>query len=204
MARFEEELGEPARQALGGQLRFHTLCGACGAARESREDLLGKLRLDFAPASATLEACLARVAEPETLDGVSCDACQQQVSGARAPTSQAPATRSCSLALAPPVLVLHLPRAQAVATSGRAAKVQTHIAFPLEGLSLAALGADGAYDLAAVVEHQGRGVQEGHYVAYTRHAKVRRRGRVSVQSNEWMLCNDARIESVPREQVQRA
>jgi ubiquitin C-terminal hydrolase len=91
-------------------------------------------------------------------------------------------------------------------------KDQTHIAFPLRGLDLApflpqqnpADGKDSStttmshegylYDLYALVNHHGRGLNEGHFTCYGHHR----------EKDCWLLFNDARVNVVSEEKVQEA
>lgn len=131
--------------------------------------------------------CLDEAFVTETLTGETayeCERCKRKVT----------ATLARRIAQLPPVLVLHIVR---TAWSLGGAKTQTHVAVPTDGLDLSPWmeGSRGAgdastvtaltavYDLHGVVQHAGRGIREGHYVAYARNDT----------SDEWHLFNDGRV-----------
>ena len=118
-----------------------------------------------------LQACLEETFQTEELSGSSayqCDSCDRKVT----------AVKTASFGPPPPVLVLHIMR-----TDWRfgSQKLATNVTFPLEGLDLAKYVTAGddsgevgtTYSLSALVEHQGRGIGEGHYGVFYVCAGVR-------------------------------
>jgi ubiquitin carboxyl-terminal hydrolase 22/27/51 len=152
----------PVHRSFAGVLRSDVTCGRCGgvstaldpfvdvslelppppgapaAAAATASSVGGDALAPAASASAdhfaaSVGACLRRFTRAERLgaaERVRCGAC-----GAAAPGS----TKQLSFAAAPPVLCLHLKRFSHAGTARHAAsaKVDTHVAFPLDGLDLA-------------------------------------------------------------------
>lgn len=98
-------------------------------------------------------------------------------------------TKGLRLATAPSVLVFHLKRF-AFDIFGRMKRLNKKINFPLrleigEFMSKANRSTPPAYELVAVLVHQGRTCNSGHYLAYVR------------SEDDWYRANDDKIEKVP-------
>jgi len=102
-------------------------------------------------------------------------------------------TQQTKLWRAPDVVVVHLKRFETHYINGingfeiQTKKLHTLVSFPLEGLDLTPyLAEEGApcdamlYDLVGVVNHLGRELNAGHYIAYCR----------NVGTNKWYVYND--------------
>ena len=108
----------------------------------------------------TLDACMAKFREPETLESdqaVQCNACRRNISS----------RKQLAITHAPRVLTVHLKRFMSTETVSR--KVDTLVDFPLRDWSVPmapgmgeAAGGGPLYDLIAVSNHYGGGVHEGH------------------------------------------
>ena len=125
----------------------------------------------------SLSACLRRFAAVEALEGdcaYACEACG----------SKQPARKQVLISRLPRILALHLNRAQWT-LHGAKEKVQAHVCFSLRGVSFSDVCVGGRLDmrqglqeqcppppaqrpycLAGMVQHEGRGIDRGHYVAY--------------------------------------
>jgi ubiquitin carboxyl-terminal hydrolase 22/27/51 len=157
------ECGCAVHRAFGGVLRSDVVCGRCGGVSTALDpfvDISLELPPPGAPAAsgaasgfgdalahasaaaassgdhfaASVGACLRRFTRAERLgaaERVHCGACGAAAAGS---------TKQLSFAAAPPVLCLHLKRfahSGATVRHGTSAKVNTHVAFPLDGLDLA-------------------------------------------------------------------
>eukprot|EP00904_Undaria_pinnatifida_P005639 jgi/Undpi1/2204/HiC_scaffold_12.g05590.m1 len=135
------------------------------------------------PEGVSLESCIERFCEEETLEGDNawyCSTCKKHQ----------PATKKLELWKVPPVLIVHLKR------FGGGAKISLPVLFPLVGLDLSHVVKSPQreppdYDLYATANHHGS-VQFGHYTAA---AKNR-------MSGKWNLFNDDRVEELEPEEVQ--
>lgn len=101
------------------------------------------------------------------------------------------------------VVVLHIGRAQWM-LDGRRFKSQQHIHVPLENLDLHQFTEDGfkqsssddapRYHLCAMVCHEGKGIDEGHYAAYCR----------APERDTWLHCDDQRVAISSAQKTQQA
>ena len=87
-------------------------------------------------------------------------------------------------------------------TKRKVVKNPAHITFPLTGLDMTSYlrtpsTEEELYDLFAVVEHVGRRMDGGHYIAYIR-------GKDAVGKDCWWKCNDAKCWIVSNETVSAA
>jgi len=182
-------------------MRSDVTCAACGGL-SSTGDPFVDISLEVpgpgpGGEGASLHACLRRFTRAERLgpaERIHCRRCGGPQIGAK----------QLSLARCPPVLALHLKRFRhrGAAGAGGGAKVDTHVAFPLDGLDMtpycsAALLAQRAgyragwgealpaprYALTAAVCHNGK-LEGGHYVAYSRWGA------------DWFRCDDATVTAV--------
>lgn len=81
-------------------------------------------------------------------------------------------------------------------------KNPAHVAFPLTGLDMTSYlcsepTENEVYDLFGVVEHAGRRMDGGHYIAYVR-------GKDALGEDAWWKCNDAKCSMVTPEAVSSA
>lgn len=97
---------------------------------------------------------------------------------------------------------LAVPRRKKRPTKRKVVKNPAHITFPLTGLDMTSYHRtpsteEELYDLFAVVEHVGRRMDGGHYIAYIR-------GKDSTGNDCWWKCNDAKCWIVSSEAVSAA
>jgi len=161
-------------------------------------------------ATVSLQRCLSYTfQQAEVLEGDNaflCSSCKRKTRAEK---------RTRIQALPPAYLFVHIGRTVYDTTTFASKKDQTHIAFPLEGLDMSpylppwarpASGegtnkegalpqqlqqSDYIYDLYAVVNHHGRGLNEGHFTCFG----------FSQEHACWLLFNDARVNVVPAEKV---
>ena len=148
----------------------------------------------------TLEECLAHAAATETLEGANQFALP---SGGMVDAELSVKFDGGSL---PKVLLLHLNRTSWA--TGACRKVDAHVAVPmvldLRRFSKAAQGCedeDTSYDyrLHALVQHEGRGMDQGHYTAY---GLVPNSALVGGSTgSSWWFFNDQRVSNVTAEDV---
>lgn len=155
----------------------------------------------------SLLACLASACALERLEGDSAYFCE------RCRTKRT-ATKRLLLHMLPPALVVHVNRAQwGWKSSAKREKLQTHVPFPLTLTAASDLapflsteaaaaycGAGGGreggvvYRLVAVVVHQGRGIDTGHYTAFCR----------DDSADAWVLYDDHTVAIRSSGEVQKA
>lgn len=125
----------------------------------------------------TLEGCIQRFSEPETLganDTWFCPSCRNHVQ----------AQKQLKIYKLPQVLVIHLKRFAQLSARFRE-KLEDLVEYPLRGLDLSAytMADQGCiYDLVAVSNHMG-GLGGGHYIAHT----------LNIETKEWWQYNDEHI-----------
>lgn len=103
------------------------------------------------------------------------------------------AVKCCEFARLPAVLVIHINRAKWTRGYTRQ-KLMDHVSFPLEGLKVPITNSkksEEIYDLAAVVNHHGTGIDTGHYTAYCR----------NTINGTWNLFNDTHVKPVSAHDV---
>jgi len=136
-------------------------------------------------------------ASPELLDGDNkyfCSNCKKKVL----------AVKEQLISLLPShYLILHLNRVKFNPKTLSTTKNFAHVLFPMQELDMGPylVGEEGSqspppeiYDLMAVVLHHGRGMNEGHFTTYA----------YLKDQDEWLLYNDAKVESITVEQVSKA
>ena len=137
----------------------------------------------------SLDACLNKYTEPETLSGdekVYCSSCKKHRTS----------TKQLALFRLPRVLVLHLKRFSS--SSYSTSKLSNNVTFPLSSLDLSPFVSPDApsstssatYSLFAVSNHSG-GLGGGHYTAYAK----------SPDTDTWLSFNDATVSVVSEESV---
>jgi hypothetical protein len=145
------------------------------------------LSLDIADKSTTtLERAFEKFTEDETLSHdnmVTCSRCR----------AKRVVTKGLRLATAPTMLVINFKRFR-YDNCGRLSRLSKHVRFPLrleigDYMSRANRGKPLPYILVAVLVHQGRSCDCGHYFAYVR------------KGNDWYLANDAEVTKVDVEEV---
>jgi ubiquitin C-terminal hydrolase len=167
-------------------LALPTGAGGPGAASVSSASAGGTAAAAAGAGGSSLLACLAAACTSERLEGDSAYLCERC-------DAKRPATKRLLLHKLPPALVIHVNRAQwGWKAAAKREKVQSHVPFPTTlaastdlapflsseaasayGAGSEGVGADAAaggvvYRLVAVVVHQGRGIDTGHYTAYCR------------------------------------
>ena len=163
-----------------GQLHSQTFCSGCGARPPKRENFLD-LSLEIG-AEATVRGSLERFAAVEHLCGnekYACGVCDARVDARKQLRVHAP----------PQVLVLHLKRFGFDVNTGRGTKLDQHVRFD-ERVELApfcteaynASAGDTAYELYALIVHEGKTMQYGHYYCFVKTAGV-----------HWHKCNDDKV-----------
>ena len=158
------ELQKSSQQKRGRRQRGKCCSGAKGASEICK-----------------LEDCIKHLIREEIMEGdakYACDVCKcHQV-----------ATKVVKISSLPEVLVIHINRAR-WDYRGTRHKVKDHIEFPLKSLDISYAcwddteGKDEVYDLSAIVNHHGGGLDKGHYSALCLDAADR---------NTWMHFNDRR------------
>eukprot|EP00948_MAST-09A_sp_MAST-9A-sp1_P003950 g3950.t1 len=141
--------------------------------------------------SCSLVDCLQHALKNEELSGDSqyfCSKCK----------CKRDAIKTCSFVRLPAVLVIHFQRSQwQMGRYGMKQKLMDHISFPLEGLRIPLYNENlqrteyVTYDLAAVVNHHGKGIDTGHYTAYCR----------NTVNGTWNLFNDVHVRPVSARDV---
>lgn len=169
-----------------GLLESSVTCLQCGKPSLTRDRYMD-LSLDIHQGYIkTLTDALAEFTAEETLDGdnsVHCRHCRGKKTAAKC----------LRLATAPSIFVCHLKRF-ALDSYGRPARIHKHVHFP-ERLHIGSYmskvnqSRPPPYDLVALLVHQGRTCDSGHYVAYCKHA------------GEWFQCNDSLVEKVSVQKV---
>jgi len=171
-----------------GLLESSITCKSCGKPSLTRDRYMD-LSLDIADNHiVSIADALEQFTETETLTGdnkVFCTRCEAKCN----------ATKGLRLATAPSILVLHLKRFAfnpygGLTRLGKKVKFPQHleIADYMSNLNQAR---PPAYELVAVLVHQGQYCEAGHYVAFVK------------SEGEWFCCNDKEVTPVPVEKVMR-
>lgn len=169
-----------------GLLESSVTCLTCGRPSLTRDRYMD-LSLDIGDSSiVTLDDALREFTKTETLSGenkVHCTKCNMKRT----------ASKGLRLATAPSILVCHLKRF-AFDRNGGLVRLSKKVKFSQElemtdymsGLNQAS---PPPYELVAVLVHQGRSCEYGHYVAYVKN------------HGEWYCCNDSSVSQVSLEKV---
>lgn len=132
--------------------------------------------------AATLEDSLDSYMRKQSLEGFKCERCFIE--------DHSPCSSRESFFIAsevPEFMVFTLMR---YTDHGRT-KIDRHVGFPLNGLTLKVEGAGRSptFKLITVIEHRGNNLECGHYVAYT------------LRGEQWYECNDDRIREISQDAV---
>jgi hypothetical protein len=169
-----------------GLLESSVTCLTCGRPSLTRDRYMD-LSLDIgSPKIETLEDALEEFTKTETLSGenkVHCVKCK----------TKRTATKGLRLATAPSILVCHLKRF-AFDKNGGLVRLSKKVNFPLEldmenYMSNLNRGRPPPYELVAVLVHQGKSCEWGHYIAYVKN------------HGQWYCCNDSTVTAVSLEKV---
>ena len=136
------------------------------------------------PVICTLEECLRNATAPEHLSGDN----QYKLEDG----TFVDATKRFLLYEHPQVLILHINRTSWMENGLK--KIQVHVEFPLEDLSMKSYSLkedEAIYQLRSVVAHHGQHMSRGHFTCFGRGAK----------GGEWMHFNDAQVTPVTEEEV---
>ena len=141
------------------------------------------------------------VNNPEQLQGVRCEGCNDQ---------KVDCNKLLQISVLPQrYMVLHVNRTKFSPKTYKSYKCRNKVSFPLQGLDLEAWTAiasesesvvnsqeeiSSIYDLYAIVVHHGRGFDVGHFTCYAK----------SPQTQIWYLYNDDRVHAVSEEEVAAA
>lgn len=164
-----------------GLLESAVTCQECGNVSLTRDRYMD-LSLDVSNQFVhTLNDALAEFTQTEILDGdnrVVCSICQEKQA----------VSKGLRLATAPSVLVCHLKRF-AYDRYGRLVRLSKKVRFPLrleigDYMSRVNKATPPPYELVAVLVHEGRSCDSGHYLAYVK------------SGNEWYKANDSVITKV--------
>lgn len=171
-----------------GLLESSITCKSCAKPSLTRDRYMD-LSLDIANENVTsIEDALEQFTQTEILKGdnkVLCSRCDEKCC----------ATKCLRLATAPSILVLHLKRF-AFDPLGGLSRLGKKVAFPTH-LEIGQYMSDWnqarppAYELVAVLVHQGQYCEAGHYVAFVK------------SEGQWFCCNDQEVTLVPMEKVMR-
>jgi ubiquitin C-terminal hydrolase len=122
-------------------------------------------------------------------DGYSCSKCKRKTN----------ATKQSLIAQLPAkYLIIHVIRTIFDPSSFSTKKDQSNIIFPLRGLDMNDYVSEdqrspgNLFDCYAIVNHHGRGMNEGHFTSFA----------LCHSANSWLLFNDARVTPVAAEKVQ--
>ena len=177
---------KPLSSLFDGLLESAVTCLTCRKPSLTRDRYMD-LSLDIVSSNIqTLPDALEEFCATETLVGdnkVHCRHCQGKRN----------ATKGLRLATAPSILVIHLKRF-AFDAYGRLVRLSKLVDFDErleigDYMSRVNKARPPPYELVAVLVHQGRSCESGHYIAFTRH------------DGDWYKCNDSVVEQVPVETV---
>lgn len=189
-----EHCASRVRDIFTGQHKTEVRCAVCGHVSRAFDTFTTlSLPVPRGFSALSLDDCLRKLTEPETLAGGDAAYC------ARCKTHQT-SDKSFTLFRLPPLLVVHLKRFAAAGGGGyggyggrRASKIDAHVEFPRGGASGAPLdlrpylpaGApDGCaeYDCVAVCNHMGS-INGGHYTADA----------LNADTHAWAHFDDSRV-----------
>mmetsp|Transcript_8896 Transcript_8896/g.14821 ORF Transcript_8896/g.14821 Transcript_8896/m.14821 type:complete len:599 (-) Transcript_8896:75-1871(-) len=179
-------LNKQLSSLFDGLLESAVTCQCCGHSSLTRDRYMD-LSLDIVSEQVnTLGDALCEFTKTELLDHdnmVMCGNCQRKQ----------PVEKGLRLATAPSILVCHLKRF-AYDDYGNMIRLHKHVSFPLrleigDYMSRVNKAKPPAYELVAVLVHQGRSCECGHYLAYVK------------CQNEWYKANDSQISKVDVETV---
>lgn len=167
-----------------GLLESAVTCQTCGRPSLTRDRYMD-LSLDIQNSN-TLVHALQEFTSSELLSGenkVFCEYCSVKRS----------ATKALRLATAPSILVCHLKRF-AFDRRGSLYRLSKRVDFPLQleigdYMSKVNMARPPPYELVAVLVHQGRSCESGHYVAFVKN------------NGNWYCCNDEHVQKVDTETV---
>ena len=171
-----------------GLLESSITCQSCDKPSVKRDRYMD-LSLDIADNHIdTLQDALEQYTKQETLTGdnkVFCTRCNEKCE----------ATKGLRLATAPSILVCHLKRFTFNPYSGMT-RLSKKVKFPMhldisDYMSNLNQARPPAYELVAVLVHQGQYCEAGHYVAFVK------------SEGNWYCCNDKDVKQVPVEKVMR-
>ncbi|CAG9863922.1 unnamed protein product [Phyllotreta striolata] len=178
-------------QIFSGDLQSDLVCKKCNGV-STKIDPIWDFSLDLGPVTlggrqqSSLDKCLERFTEPESLGEIFCSKCQ----------SYEESTKQFTMRTLPNVVSIHLKRFEHTTVQK---KVPAVISFP-EMLDMTPFMSrneeqtpfpiDNRYTLFAVIIHIGERMDMGHYVTYVRQ-----------QHNYWYKCNDEDITRVKLEDV---
>lgn len=169
-----------------GLLESKITCQSCGKLSFTRDRYMD-LSLDIANGDVgTLHDALGRFTQMEVLQGdnkVYCSKCEMKCC----------ASKALRLATSPSILVCHLKRFAFDPSSGLT-RLSKKVKFPQhldisDYMSNLNQARPPAYELVAVLVHQGQSCEAGHYVAFVK------------SEGEWFLCNDREVHQVSVEKV---
>jgi hypothetical protein len=187
---------------FGGSTISNVTCSVCSSV-SGRVETFNCMSLEICGVKPHLFDCLKAWSTPEVLTGDTayfCDTCAAKTT----------AHKRTTLHKLPEAFAIHLNRAQWSARgSGRKEKLHTFVEFPLffhNGAIADSLSTDAKdvycnesfshawYRLQAVVVHQGRGIDTGHYTAFC----------FDVEHNTWVLYDDHKVAVALWGEVQKA
>ena len=174
------------RSLFDGLLESSITCKSCGNKSLTRDRYMD-LSLDIQDDKInSLEQAMAHFVQTETLNGankVDCSGCKTKCT----------AKKTLRLATAPSILVCHLKRFS-FNVFGGLTKITKKVMFPetleiTDYMSNLNQSKPPPYELVAVLVHQGKTCERGHYVAFVK------------SEGEWFRCDDKDVQMVPVEKV---